>query len=96
MKAKLLKKVRKRFKYYFKNNQIVILDTKFKRDYVINTIKDAANILGYEDPSGKIQVSPEEYKMRSALIFMIRPFGFIWENKRYSYHLRQYNSKNKK
>jgi hypothetical protein len=99
MKIKLLKKIRKRFGYYFRKSDgyPVLVDYK-KRKHTIFSQKYLPELNGYS--SGKemmkhIEIDLEEYAWRCMKERMLKPFGFSYGDVVFN-RLKRRCKKNKK
>lgn len=97
MKAKLLKKVRKRFLYYWNLEGVLfIIDLYKQKDIRLETEldcveefhrvgKEKAEKMLKDDP---VKISLSSYIDRTGLLIMVEPFGYSWSSKTFSYRKR--------
>ena len=84
MKVKLLKKIRKRFGYYFRKSDgyPVLVDYK-QRKHAIFSPKYLPELNGYsseEEMMKKVEIDLKEYAWRCMKERMLKPFGLRYED----------------
>ena len=93
MKAKLLKRIRKRFDYYFnKDGEPILIDLSKKEYILINMVfyRQYGNFNSIEDARKSITLSNEkEVLWRLLKDTMLRPFGYKYGNLRFNYARRR-------
>jgi hypothetical protein len=98
MKVKLLKKIRKRFSYYFrKDGTLVLVDHHKKRPIIY----DLANVLAMrnmtpEDFTKQVHIPEQQWLWRMLKDDMLKPFGYTYLDIMYRYGVRVSKHKTKR
>ena len=91
MKTKLLKKIRKRFTWYWTNERkLIIIDRAEKVSYVVDeTFARGRGYLGSDYTVEDVKVPLETFFHRVAVDFMGSKFGWEWSSReKKTYNLR--------
>lgn len=97
MKIKLLKKIRKRFSWYWnKDNFPVLIDHKTKSVDVLD-LEYLKKYNSYTDEEVKtnVQCTIEEWAQRHLFNYITKPYGYSYKNLRYNIATRRSKIKNR-
>jgi len=97
MKVKLLKKIHKRYNWYFNANKEPVLIDHLKKHVIIYDFDYVKKQNQYtdEDIVKKVEVSHEEWCYRNFKWDILKSFGLTWKRERHNYKIaiRKYQKK---
>jgi hypothetical protein len=95
MKVKLLKKIRKRYNWYFNNEKFPVFIDKVKKTAKIYDLEYMSNRYNYslEDVKEKVKIDHTEWALRCLKMDIIGPYGWDMSRVRYKLALKKYKRK---
>lgn len=95
MKVKLLKKLHKRYKWYFNSKKIPILIDTYKKIVIIYDNDTCAKKSGIEvnDIPIKIKCTVDEWQLRHIKFDLLSKYGWNWQKSIYRTVLNKYKHK---
>jgi hypothetical protein len=95
MKVKLLKKLRKRYNWYFNNDNFPVLIDHYKKSVRIYDLEyvSALNRYTLDDVKQKVKVSHDEWVLRCLKTDILGKYGWNIQNSFYKKAVKRYKAK---
>ena len=95
MKVKLLKKLRKRYSWYFNNDNFPVLIDHYNKSARIYDLElvSALNKYTLEDVKQKVKVNHDEWALRHLKTDILGKYGWSMQNSIYKQAVRRYKLK---